>query len=45
MTPAQRMAAHLQTQTRVRVGFGALAEAADEGDSSLPTSPLRRRVA
>ncbi|MFI5799764.1 hypothetical protein [Streptomyces sp. NPDC051677] len=44
MTPAQRMVAHLQTQTRVRIGFDALAEAADEGDSSLPTSPLRRRI-
>jgi hypothetical protein len=44
MTPAQRMAVHLHAQTRVRIAFEALAQAADEGDSSLPTSPLRRRI-
>ncbi|MDH6630372.1 hypothetical protein M2271_008232 [Streptomyces sp. LBL] len=44
MTPAQRMAALLQTQTRLRIRFAILARAADDGDSSLPTSPRRRRI-
>lgn len=44
MTPAERMTALLATQTRRRVDFDLLAQAADEGDSSLPTSPLRRRI-
>ncbi|MCX5115395.1 hypothetical protein OOK13_44640 [Streptomyces sp. NBC_00378] len=44
MTPADRMAAHLAWQTRQRVEFDALACAAERGDSSLPSSPDRRRV-
>ena len=44
MTPAARMAACLTAQTRKRVDFDVLAGAADDGDASLPTSPLRRRV-
>ncbi|MDP9612873.1 hypothetical protein [Streptomyces demainii] len=44
MTPAERMAAVLTTQTRRRVDFDLLARAADEGDSALLTSPLRRRI-
>ncbi|MET8676141.1 hypothetical protein ABZW18_00670 [Streptomyces sp. NPDC004647] len=44
MTAADRMAAHLAQQARQRVEFDALARAADQGDSSLPTSPARRRV-
>ncbi|WP_413812688.1 hypothetical protein [Streptomyces sp. OE57] len=44
MTPAEHMAALLKTQTRRRIDFDLLAQAADEGDSALITSPLRRRV-
>lgn len=44
MTPAERMTTLLATQTRRRVDFDLLAQAADDGDSSLPTSPLRRRI-
>lgn len=44
MTPVDRMTAMLAAQTRRRVSFELLAQAADDGDSSLPTSPLRRRI-
>ncbi|MFE2129155.1 hypothetical protein [Streptomyces amritsarensis] len=44
MTPAEHMTAFLAHQTVKRVGFDLLAQAADAGDSSLPTSPLRRRI-
>ncbi|MFJ8077047.1 hypothetical protein ACIQ7Q_24680 [Streptomyces sp. NPDC096176] len=44
MTPAERMTALLTKQTRRRVDFELLAQAADEGDSSLSTSSLRRRI-
>ncbi|GAA4562958.1 hypothetical protein GCM10023100_00910 [Actinocorallia cavernae] len=44
MTPAEHMTAFLAGQTRSRVGFDMLAQAADAGDSSLPTSALRRRI-
>ncbi|UQA97559.1 hypothetical protein [Streptomyces halobius] len=44
MSAADRMAACLARQARQRVSFDALAAAADEGDSSLTTSPRRRRI-
>ncbi|MET9378813.1 hypothetical protein ABZX98_32550 [Streptomyces sp. NPDC002992] len=44
MTPAEHMTAVLAHQTRSRIDFDLLAQAADAGDSSLPTSPLRRRI-
>ncbi|WP_327321073.1 hypothetical protein OG735_40970 [Streptomyces sp. NBC_01210] len=44
MSAADRMAAHLAQQPRQRVDFDALAGAADTGDSSLATSPRRRRI-
>ncbi|MFE0773370.1 hypothetical protein [Streptomyces sp. NPDC058861] len=44
MSAADRMATLLTTQTRQRVDFGALAGAADAGDSSLASSPRRRRI-
>ncbi|MFF0484868.1 hypothetical protein [Streptomyces sp. NPDC004435] len=44
MTPADRMIAFLVDQTVKRVDFDLLAQAADAGDSSLSTSPLRRRI-
>jgi len=44
MSAADRMAAHLAQQSRQRVDFDALAGAADAGDSSLATSPGRRRI-
>lgn len=44
MTPADRMALCLACQSRTRIDFDVLARAADDGDASLPTSPLRRRV-
>ncbi|MFD7668121.1 hypothetical protein [Streptomyces sp. NPDC059788] len=44
MTAADHMAAFLARQLRQRVDFDALAGAADAGDSSLPTSPRRRRI-
>ncbi|WP_030721137.1 hypothetical protein [Streptomyces sp. NRRL F-2580] len=44
MTPAEHMTAFLAHQAVKRVGFDLLAQAADAGDSSLPTSPLRRRI-
>ncbi len=44
MTPADRMAALIEQQTCQRVDFDALAGAADQGDSSLPTSPRRRQI-
>ncbi|MFC7994466.1 hypothetical protein ACFUV2_34925 [Streptomyces pilosus] len=44
MTAADHMAAFLARQPRQRVDFDALAGAADAGDSSLATSPRRRRI-
>ncbi|MBW8699073.1 hypothetical protein MBT84_05690 [Streptomyces sp. MBT84] len=44
MSAADSMAAHLAHQPRQRVDFDALAGAADAGDSSLATSPRRRRI-
>ncbi|MEU2999158.1 hypothetical protein [Streptomyces sp. NPDC007020] len=44
MTPAEHMTALLTHQTRSRIGFDLLAQAADAGDSGLSTSPLRRRI-
>lgn len=44
MSAADHMAAFLAQQARQRVDFDALAAAADTGDSSLATSPRRRRV-
>lgn len=44
MTPTERMPAMLTTQPRRRVDFELLAQAADEDDSYLLTSPLRRRL-
>ncbi|MFI1654791.1 hypothetical protein ACH4ZU_07590 [Streptomyces sp. NPDC020472] len=44
MTPAEHITAFLAGQTRSRIGFDLLAQAADAGDSSLPTSVLRRRI-
>ncbi|MFE4972881.1 hypothetical protein ACFRAR_12290 [Kitasatospora sp. NPDC056651] len=44
MTPAERMALRLAQHGRQRVDFDLLAAAADEGDSSLPTSPHRRSI-
>ncbi|MFJ9765545.1 hypothetical protein ACIRUY_17185 [Streptomyces erythrochromogenes] len=38
------MTVFLGGQTRNRLGFDLLAQAADAGDSSLSTSPLRRRI-
>ncbi|MFH8790930.1 hypothetical protein [Streptomyces roseoverticillatus] len=44
MSTADRMAAYLARQSRQHVDFDALAGAADAGDSSLATSPRRRRL-
>lgn len=44
MSATDRMAAHLTRQPRQRVQFDVLAGAADAGDSSLATSPRRRRI-
>ncbi|MFZ4269028.1 hypothetical protein [Streptomyces arboris] len=44
MTAADRMAGFLDRQFRQRVHFDALADVADQGDSSLPCSPGRRQV-
>ncbi|WP_331735002.1 hypothetical protein OG379_39860 (plasmid) [Streptomyces sp. NBC_01166] len=44
MSAADHMAAFLARQPRQRVDFDALAGAADAGDSSLATSPRRRRI-
>ncbi|MEV7359312.1 hypothetical protein [Kitasatospora sp. NPDC091276] len=44
MTPAERMAVRLTQHSRRRVDFDLLAAAAEEGDSSLPTSPHRRSI-
>ncbi|MFF2618590.1 hypothetical protein [Kitasatospora sp. NPDC058046] len=44
MTPAERMALRLAQHGRRRVDFDLLAAAADEGDSSLSTSPHRRSI-
>ncbi|WP_405189249.1 hypothetical protein [Streptomyces anulatus] len=44
MSATDRMAAHLAQQPRQRVHFDVLAGAADAGDSSLATSPRRRRI-